>query len=131
MSPPKCRILCVDDHADTCLMLSALLGSEGYEVSTAGSIADAKRAVSGEGFDLAILDNRFADGSGVELCAWVRERAPDTPVIIYSGAASQSDRDEGMRAGAAGYVFKPDIGGLVSAVNGLLKVKECAAANTT
>jgi DNA-binding response OmpR family regulator len=33
-------------------------------------------------FDLVILDNRFADGSGVELCGWVKEQTPDTPVII-------------------------------------------------
>lgn len=109
-------------------MLSALLGSEGYEVSTAGSVADARRAVSGGVFDLAILDNRFADGSGVELCAWVRGQSPETTVIIYSGAAFQSDRDEGMCAGAAGYVAKPDVEGLVAAVGGLLKSKECAAA---
>lgn len=130
MTTQKCRILCVDDHHDTCLMLSALLGSEGYEVSTADSVTEAQSAVSSGQYDLAILDNRFADGSGVELCAWVREQAPDTPVIIYSGAAFQNDREQGLCAGAAAYVPKPDIDGLVAAVSGLLLGKECAAAVT-
>ena len=110
-------------------MLSALLGSAGYEVSTAGSAAEAKRAMSGGRFDLAVVDNRFADGSGVELCAWVREQAPQTPVVIYSGAAFGGDRDEGMCAGAAAYVIKPDITGLLAAVGGLLGDGECAASN--
>ena len=128
MNSPKCRVLCADDHDDTCFMLSALLGSAGYEVSTAGSVAEAKRELSGARFDLVVLDNRFADGSGVELCAWVREQAPQTPVVIYSGAAFGGDRDDGVCAGAAAYVVKPDIKGLVAAVGGLLRDGECATA---
>ena len=128
MNSPKCRVLCVDDHEDTCVLLSALLGSVGYEVSTAGGIAEAKSTMSGGRPDLVVLDNRFADGSGVELCGWVKEQTPDTPVIIYSGAAFESDRDEGMCAGASAYVVKPDFVGLLAAVSVLLRGKECALA---
>ena len=128
MNSPRYRILCVDDNEDTCFVLSTLLRQEGYEVSTADGVAEAKRVVSTGRFDLAILDNRFAGGSGVELCRWMREQAPQTPVVFYSGAAFASDKDEGMCAGAAAYVSKPDIDGLLAAVNGLLRDKGRAAA---
>ena len=120
MSSPRYRVLCVDDNEDTCFVLSNLLRREGYEVSTAEGIAEAKRLVSTGRFDLAILDTRFAGGSGVELCRWMREQAPRTPVVFYSGAAFASDRDDAVCAGAAAYVSKPDIEGLLAAVNGLL-----------
>jgi DNA-binding response OmpR family regulator len=109
-------------------MLYTLLRHAGCDVSSAGGVADAKRAISGERFDLTILDNRLPDGSGIDLCRWVREQAPDTPVVFYSGAALERDRDEGMRAGAAAYVTKPEIKGLVTAVNALLRDAGCEVA---
>lgn len=130
MIPPKCHVLCVDDHDDTCLMLNSLLRQQGYEVTTAASVAAAESAVRRARFDLAILDNRISDGAGTDLCGWVREQAPGTPIIFYSAAAYQSDRDEGMYAGASAYVIKPDIEGLLTAISELLMDRECAAANT-
>ena len=123
----KHRVLCADDHEDTCFLLATLLGSAECEVTTAGGTAEVKRAVSGGRFDLVVLDNRFADGSGVELCRWVREQSPQTPVIFYSGAVMESDRERGLSAGAAAYVSKPDIAGLLDAVNRLLRREESGA----
>ena len=128
VSFPIYRILCVDDNDDSCFILSTLLRREGYEVSTADGVAEAKRAVSTGRFDLTVLDSRFADGSCVDLCRWMREQAPLTPVVFYSGAAFASDKEEGMCAGAAAYVSKPDIDGLLAAVNGLVRDKGRAAA---
>jgi DNA-binding response OmpR family regulator len=128
MNSPKHRILCVDSNHDTCFILSTLLRREGYEVSTAGGVAEAKLDFSSGRFDLTILDDGFADGSGVDLCRWMREQAPNTPVVFYSGMASGGGRDEGMCAGAAAYVSKPDIDALLAAVTGLLRDKGRAAA---
>lgn len=127
MQTRRCHVLCADDHGDTCLMLSALLNASGYEVTTAEGVAEAKRAMAGAEFDLVVLDNRFADGTGAGLCTWVRSHSPATPVVFYSGAAYDSDMEGGIRAGAAAYVVKPDIEGLLSAVNVLLRGSECAA----
>lgn len=108
-------------------MLSALFGAAGYEVATAGGVAEARRALAVASFDLVVLDNRFADGTGVELCAWVLARSPATPVVFYSGAAYDGDKERALRAGAAAYVVKPDIEGLLTAVSRLLRDSECAA----
>ena len=128
MNSSKCRVLCVDDHEDTCFMLSALLGSAGHEVSTADSVAAAKRSMTAGHSDLVVMDKRFADGSGVNLCEWARGHSPQTPVIFYSGAALESDREQGLCAGASAYITKPDIRGLEAEVSRQLQDKGCAAA---
>jgi len=128
MDSPRHRVLCVDGNHDICFILSTLLRREGCEVSTAGGVAEAKRAVLSGRFDLAILDDGFGDGPGVDLCRWMREQAPRTPVVFYSGASTEGDRDEAMRAGAASYVSKPDVDALLAAVAGLLRDRGRVAA---
>ena len=127
MQPAKCRILCVDDHEDTCFMLRHLLAQQNVEVVTAKSISDALALIKYEEFDLYVLDKRLPDGSGLELCERLNEAAPDVPVIFYSGDAYQLHRQEGLCAGAEAYVIKPDIDGLIETVQTLLAERECAA----
>ena len=129
MTTPRCRILCVDDNHDTCFMLRALLGSSGYEVETADGVSAALRLARTEHFDLYIIDNRYPDGTGADLCRRLREASPDTPVVIYSGAAYGSDRDEGLDAGATAYVVKPAIDELLKTIKELVAAQPCAASN--
>lgn len=125
MPPPKCRILCAEDDADTGFMLAHLLGLD-YEVTMAGSVSEALRLARSNRFDLYVLDNRFADGSGVELCRHLRVLDAETPVIFYSGAAYERDKAEGLRAGAQTYVTKPGIDELLSTISAVLQVEGCA-----
>ena len=121
MQPTKRHILCVDDNDDTCFMLSALLGRAGYEVRTASGVAEGLRLAESERFDLYILDNRFADGTGLELCRRIREFDSATPILFFSGLAHESDRQHGLDAGAQGYLVKPnDLDKLVETVTRLI-----------
>lgn len=121
MQPTKRHILCVDDNDDTCFMLSALLGQAGYEVLTASGIAEGLRLAGGGGFDLYILDNRFTDGTGLDLCRQIREFDDATPILFFSGLAQESDRQHGLDAGAQGYLIKPnDLDKLVETVARLI-----------
>jgi len=117
----------VDDHADTGVMLKYLLGSSDYEVETADTIEVAMKFAKSGKFDLFILDRRFPDGTGVELCRELREISPDTPIIFYSGDAYQFHRDEALGAGADAYVPKPEIDHLLTTVNNLLDDAGCTA----
>jgi CheY-like chemotaxis protein len=128
MSASKCRILCVDDHEDTCVMLTYLLGQEDYEVTPAGSIDEALRLVEHNTFDLYVLDKRFPDGTGVELCQRLFKLTPDVPIIFYSGDAYAVHRREGIEVGASAYIPKPQLEELITAVNSLLAEKQCASA---
>jgi DNA-binding response OmpR family regulator len=122
MTPYKKRILYVDDEEDTRDMLCALLGLVNCEVLTAGTAAEALEMIARERFDLYLLDNWLPGGSGAELCRKIRETDPSTPVVFYSGAALDSEREEALAAGAQAYLVKPrDLGLLVETVNNLLR----------
>ena len=128
MTKPKCRVLCVDDHRDTSEMLQMLLSEEDYHVHIAATMQEACSMALETKFDLYVLDKRLPDGTGLELCETLQKLTPDTPCIFYTGDAYEIHRRQALEAGAAAFVAKPDIEGLISAVHGLLAERECAAA---
>ncbi|MDT7602175.1 MAG: two-component system, OmpR family, alkaline phosphatase synthesis response regulator PhoP [Acidobacteriota bacterium] len=121
MASKKPRIICVDDHEDTCFMLSTLFGQLGYEVLTTGDPDDALRLAQDERFDLYILDGHYKGVSRFDLCERVLALDPHAQVVLYSGAAQETERAEGLRAGASAYVVKPDIKGLMATVKQLVE----------
>ena len=122
----KCRVLCVDDHHDTSEMLELLLSREDYEVDTAGTMEEACKLAAAKEFDLYVLDRRLPDATGLELCERLQVITPGVPCIFYSGDAYELHRREAIAAGAAAYVAKPDIDGLIDAVQKLLAESHCA-----
>ena len=131
MSKPKCRVLCVDDHRDTSEMLQMLLAEEDYQVHTAATVEEACRMASKTQYDLYVLDKRLPDGTGMELCETLLKISPTVPCIFYTGDAYEMHRLEAFNAGAAAFVAKPDIEGLINAVQELLAEKECATATSS
>lgn len=129
MAETKCRVLCVDDHHDTSEMLELLLSKEDYEVETAGTMEEACSLAEKKQFDLYVLDRRLPDATGLELCQRLQEITPGVPCIFYSGDAYELHRREAFAAGAAAYVAKPDIDGLIDAVQKLLAESNCAASS--
>lgn len=122
MDPHPKRVLCVDDDEDTREMLCALLGLVGCEAFTAATAPEALDRIARGRFDLYLLDNWLPGGSGVELCRKIRETDPSTPVVFYSGAGRDSEREEALAAGAQAYLVKPaDAGLLVETVRRLLR----------
>jgi DNA-binding response OmpR family regulator len=101
------RILYIEDHKDSREMLILMLETAGYAMSAATSIADGLSLVKREHFDLYILDSRFSDGSGVDLCRQIRAFDPVTPIIFYSSSAYPCDIAAGLSAGAQEYLIKP------------------------
>lgn len=128
MTKSKCRVLCVDDHYDTSEMLQMLLAEQDYEVRTAATMEEACQMAATSSFDLYVLDKRLPDGTGLQLCQKLAELTPTVPCIFYTGDAYEIHRREAMEAGAAAFVAKPDIEGLIDAVHQLLANSECATA---
>ena len=126
MASPKCRVLCVDDHRDTSEMLQMLLSEENYQVHTAATVEEACRKAANTEYDLFVLDKRLPDGTGVELCETLATISPNVPCIFYTGDAYEIHRREALAAGAAAFVAKPDVEGLINAVHQLLANSECA-----
>ena len=116
------RILCVESHADTCSMLSALLGRIGYQTVATATVADALKKARSEHFDLYLADDWYEDGTSLELCRELRKFDAHTPVLFYSTATRESDRQQAMEAGAQECVVKPgDIGELAKIVQRLVE----------
>ena len=128
MANPKCRVLCVDDHRDTSEMLQMLLSEENYRVHTAATMEEACSMAAKTDYDLYVLDKRLPDGTGVELCTRLTMLSPNVPCIFYTGDAYEIHRREALAAGAAAFVAKPDIEGLINAVHQLLANSECTTA---
>ena len=128
MNKPSCRVLCVDDHRDTSDMLQMLLSEEDYQVHTAATVEEACSLATRTRYDLYVLDKRLPDGTGMELCETLLKLTPMVPCIFYTGDAYEMHRREAFAAGAAAFVAKPDVEGLIDAVHQLLANGECAAA---
>jgi two-component system response regulator PilR (NtrC family) len=128
VSKPECRVMCVDDHHDTSEMLKMLLSEESYTVQTAATVEEACRMAATHDFDLYVLDKRLPDGTGLQLCQKLQQLTPEVPCIFYTGDAYEIHRREAFEAGAAAFVAKPDIEGLIDAVHQLLSNSECATA---
>jgi CheY-like chemotaxis protein len=129
MQPKKRRILCVDDDEDTCFMLTNLLGQENYEATSVKSVSEALKLARSESFNLYVLDEWFPKDAGLGLCRKIREFDPHTPIVFYSGAAFESDREEALYAGAQAFVAKPLIEKLLDTIHGLLGDKQDTTAS--
>ena len=110
------RILCVEDHEDTRLMLANLLESQGYEAMTAEDATEGLKLAREGAFDLLIIDIWLPDENGNKLCRRVREFEPYTPIIVYSGAASESDQQNARLSEVDAFVAKPNIDDLLDKV---------------
>jgi CheY-like chemotaxis protein len=107
MERTRARILHVDDHQDTRLMMAALLQDCGYGVLTAGSVTEGFELANEIKFDLYILDVRLPDGTGVELCQKLRELNPKIPILYYSAYGDEADHQNALRTCGDAYLKKP------------------------
>ena len=116
MSKARRRILCVEDHEDTRSMLALLLERESYYVITAENATLGLALAQMQPFDLLIIDIWLPDEDGHKLCKKVREFDEYTPIVVYSGAARESDRQDAVVSEADAFVAKPDVNKLMETV---------------
>jgi CheY-like chemotaxis protein len=110
------RILIVEDHADTALLLKRLLEASGCAVETAGSVAEATEAAERECFDILVSDLGLPDGTGCDLMRSLRERYP-LKGIAMSGYGMDEDLRKSLEAGFSEHLVKPvDISALERAI---------------
>ena len=121
MPSPKGRILCTEDHSDTRNLLIALLRRAGYDITCTDNAEQAISLAKTQPFDLFLVDSWLPDCSGVTLTRKIREFDNKTPVLFYSGAGYEADKQNARDAGAQGYLVKPsDPARLVSEVARLI-----------
>ena len=101
------RLLLVDDHEIVRRGLRELLEAQDdlRVVAEAGSV-EAAQDLDVSAFDVAVLDVRLPDGSGVDLCRTLRERRPDLGCLMLTSFADNDALNASVLAGARGYVLK-------------------------
>lgn len=107
MNQPNARILYAEDDADTRELVTLVLEMQNCQVVATESYEEALRLARAEHFDLYLIDNWMPHISGVKLCEQLREFDRHTPVLFYSGAAYDADRERALASGAQGYLVKP------------------------
>jgi DNA-binding NtrC family response regulator len=98
------RILVVDDEANIRLLYKEELADEGYEVVTAANIAEATERLQEGAFDLAVLDIKLKNESGIELLQQLVKDRHNMPVILCSAFSCYKDDFSAWLAD--GYVVK-------------------------
>lgn len=106
----KGRVLCTEDDQDTRDLISVVFCEYGFEVICTDSTDEAIDLAKHEHFDLYLVDSWMPSVSGVQLTEKLREFDVKTPVLFYSGAAYESDKDAARESGAQGYLVKPATG---------------------
>jgi DNA-binding NtrC family response regulator len=99
-------VLLVDDHEDFRDSLGLLVSREGFNVRTAGSVAEARRSLEKEPSDLVIVDLTLPDGNGIELLG-AQEEGARPEFIVVTGNATVDSAVSAMREGVLDYLTKP------------------------
>ena len=101
------RVLIADDEESIRLVLATALEQVGHEVETAANGADALTALLDHDFDVAILDVRMPDLSGLEVLTRLREAERAVIVIVVTAQNTMANAIEAMKRGAFNYLTKP------------------------
>ncbi len=101
------KILIAEDEEVTLRHLKYALQKEGYDLTCVNNGIDASDKLEKEGFDILIADIKMPGMDGITLLGKVKEKYPDTEVIIITGFGSIESAVNAMKKGATDYITKP------------------------
>lgn len=100
-------VLLVEDDAPTRWRLhDALAEADGFRVTMAATLAEARVALAGSGPQVLLTDLQLPDGHGVELIRETRLRFPQTEIMVISILGDEQSVISAIKVGATGYVLK-------------------------
>lgn len=101
------KILVAEDEAITLKHIVRTLQKEGHAVTGVSSGTAAADHLAAEAFDIVITDIKMPGMDGLSLLALIKEKAPETDVVIITGFGSIESAVGAMKQGAAEYITKP------------------------
>jgi CheY-like chemotaxis protein len=100
------KILVIEDHLDTAVVMKHILTEAGHLVCHATSVASAIEAVTSKTFDIIVSDIGLPDGDGVSLIQALRKLC-NAPAIALSGYGMREDIERCLSAGFNKHLIKP------------------------
>lgn len=117
----KTQVLVVDDEAAILRFLKPALEANSYEMTSAGTVAEAVKRIAAETPDIVLLDLGLADGDGKDVIRRVREWS-DVPIIVLSAREREAEKIDSLDLGADDYVNKPfNVGELMARMRTALR----------
>ena len=101
------RVLVVDDEADIRELLDLTLARMGLLADCVGSLAEARRMLACQRYQLCLTDMRLPDGEGLELVRHIADTVADLPVAVITAHGSAENAVSALKAGAFDYIAKP------------------------
>ncbi|KUP94792.1 ActR/PrrA/RegA family redox response regulator transcription factor [Tritonibacter horizontis] len=104
---PDASLLLVDDDEPFLRRLAKAMEKRGFVVETAGSVADGKTAALARPPAYAVVDLRLEDGNGLDVVEALREKRPDSRVVVLTGYGAIATAVAAVKIGATDYLSKP------------------------
>ncbi|HEX8252099.1 MAG TPA: sigma-54 dependent transcriptional regulator [Thermoanaerobaculia bacterium] len=101
------RVLIVDDDRATSAGMADVVEEWGYEPEVADTVKAGWNSINKLIPDVAIVDLKLPDGSGLDLLHRIKESFPDVSVVILTGHATVDSAVKALKVGAEDYVTKP------------------------
>lgn len=116
-------ILMVEDHYELASTLCEFLETHGFVIDHARNLDTARNLLKHNPYHILLLDINLPDGSGYDLCHWLRkEQGLDIPVLMLTARDTLDDKMKGFTSGIDDYLVKPfDFNELVMRVRALIK----------
>ena len=125
------RILVVEDEENIRDLVKLNLELENFEVVATANGREALKLVSGQHFDLILLDVMLPEMDGFQICEQIRLSDLQIPIIFLTAKEGSNDRIQGLKNGADDYVVKPFVfEELLLRINNLLKRSARSPENT-
>jgi DNA-binding NtrC family response regulator len=103
----RLEILVLDDEEIVCTRLKPSLEKNGYRVETFTNSVLAKKRLEERSFDILVTDLKMPGIDGMELYRFVKDKWPNTRVIMISGFATVEIVREALKAGVRDIISKP------------------------
>ena len=108
MSENRHAILFVEDISDTRDLVEFALKQDGFSVTTVQTAQEGIDCARANEFSLILIDIGLPDRDGLALCRDIREFDDKTPILFYTAYADLLDAEEAFKAGAQGWLRKPE-----------------------
>jgi two-component system response regulator PilR (NtrC family) len=115
--------LIIDDEPDIRELLEITLNRMEVDTRSAEDLAQARKLLAAENFDLCLTDMRLPDGNGIDFVRHIQQTKPEIPVAMITAHGNMESAIEALKAGAFDFVSKPvDLQMLRSLVTTALKL---------